>query len=898
MLKAGGYYVPILPEEQQDRINYILNDCSPICVIVHKDYYKLIGNNKYINLDNENYLNNNKIKLQNNPNDIAYMIYTSGTTGNPKGVKVMHKNIFSLKYSLENDKVLKPTSKDISLSLLKYSFDASGIDIYSSLLFGGKLVLVKKENELNPNLVVRLMEKEKITRSFLIPKWLEHIALEDERQNANLSNLKILGTGGEILKPELIKSLYIKYSNLKVVNLYGPTETTMFTTYKVITKRELENNYTTIGKPIYANRALILNKSEKIMPIGIQGELCIYEDELSSKNIADGYLNKEEETNKKFKKIYNYLIDKDVKIYKTGDIAKLNDDLELEFCGRKDDIVKVNGGYLISLNEVEKRIKSILKNNYDVKALAIPNNNTKTLVVFIKQRREHSNIDDINKFINNKLTFYMRPKKIIKIDEFPTNNSGKIDRRKLKEMAIESLNTKTNVILPSTQTEQIIYNVAKKYVNTQEISITDDFMQDLSIDSLSIASIYTELESFGIEMQDIYTYTNIKELAQFIDNSKKQESEFKIKDIKIINNTQKFDLSNVLLTGVTGFLGIHLLYELLNKKNVKKIYCIIRAKDFKNANERFQEKIKYYFKQDEELKNTINEKVVIVEGDITKHYFGLEKREYLELQKNITTVINSAANVRHYGKKGSIIETNVQSVKNILEFCKNNISLAHISTLSIGGFRTKKSDGLTFTEDSFNINQTLNSNPYLISKIKAEELILTNNVNSRIFRLGNIMPRELDGKFQNNYEQNAFINAIKVMLDIKKVPQEFLNEKVELSPVDECAISIAKLLDDNTNNKIYHIVNGKLIKIENLVSILQKNKYNIEIVNIEAFIKELNNCKGIGRQYIKEYALKNKVNNYSIDKTIHELNNLNFKWKEIDEKYIKNIVKIIENNRW
>ena len=240
----------------------------------------------------------------------------------------------------------------------------------------------------------------------------------------------------------------------------------------------------------------------------------------------------------------------------------------------------------------------------------------------------------------------------------------------------------------------------------------------------------------------------------------------------------------------------------------------------------------------------------------------------------------------------------MQSVKNILDFCKNNISLAHISTLSIGGFRTKKSEGLTFTEDSFNINQTLNSNPYLISKIKAEELILTNNVNSRIFRLGNIMPRELDGKFQNNYEQNAFINAIKVMLDIKKVPQEFLNEKVELSPVDECAISIAKLLDDNTNNKIYHIVNDKLIKIENLVSILQKNKYNIEIVNIETFIKELNNCKGIGRQYIKEYALKNKVNDYSIEKTIHELNNLNFKWKEIDEKYIKNIVKIIENNRW
>lgn len=888
--------MPILPEEQEDRRNYILNDCKPACVIVHKDYYKLIGNNKYINLDNENYLNNEDIKLQNKENDIAYMIYTSGTTGNPKGVKVMHKNICSLKYSLENDKILKPTSKDISLSLLKYSFDASGIDIYSALLFGGKLVLVKKENELNPNLVVRLMEKEKITRSFLIPKWLEHIALEDERQNANLSSLRILGSGGESLKPELIKTLHEKYNNLKIVNLYGPTETTMFTTYKIIGQKELEDNYTTIGKPIYANRALILNKSEEIMPIGISGELCIYEDGLSSKNIAEGYLNKKEETNKKFKKIYNYLIDKEIRIYKTGDIARLNNDLELEFCGREDDIVKVNGGYLISLNEVQKRIKDILKNNYDVEVIAIPNNNTKTLVAFIKQKKQHSNIDDINKFINNKLTFYMRPKKVIRIEEFPLNNSGKIDRKKLKEMAIELLESKTNIILPSTRTEQIIYNVIKKYVTTQEISITDDFMQDLSIDSLAIASIYTELESLGIEMQDIYTYTNIKELAQFIDNSKKQYNAFKAEDVNIVNDSKKFDLKNILLTGVTGFLGIHLLYELLNKESVEKIYCIIREKNFKNAQERFKEKINYYFNKD--LQDYINKKVVIIEGDVTKQKFGLEEKEYLSLQRNITTVVNSAANVRHYGKEESIIDNNVQSVKNILEFCKDNISLAHMSTLSIGGFKTKESGKFVFTEDSFNIEQTFNNNPYLISKLKSEELILKNNVNSKIFRLGNIMPRQADGIFQNNYEQNAFVNAIKVILDMKKIPQEFLNEEIELSPVDGCAKSIAKLLDSESNNKVYHIVNNKLIKIEKLVSILQENNYNVEIVNIETFIGELNNCKGIGRQYIKEYALKNKVNNYSIKKTISLLEKMDFKWEEIDTKYIKNIVKIIEKNRW
>ena len=218
--------------------------------------------------------------------------------------------------------------------------------------------------------------------------------------------------------------------------------------------------------------------------------------------------------------------------------------------------------------------------------------------------------------------------------------------------------------------------------------------------------------------------------------------------------------------------------------------------------------------------------------------------------------MNSAANVRHYGKEESIIDTNVQSVKNILEFCKNNISLAHMSTLSIGGFKTKESENFVFTEDSFNIKQTLNNNPYLISKLKSEELILNDNVNSKIFRLGNIMPRQTDGIFQNNYEQNAFVNAIKVILDMQKIPQEFLNEEIELSPVDECAKSIAKLLESDSNNKVYHIVNDKLIKVEELVNILQDNNYNIEVVNIETFIEELNNCRGIGRQYMERNRCK------------------------------------------
>ena len=183
VLKAGATYVPILPDEDSNRISYIVNDCNPKLILTHKNYdeentkfenKKKIINVEKIDLDDFKETNLHTII---SPNDNAYMIYTSGSTGNPKGTMIMHKNILGLMNSIENDPILKATPLDVSMSLLKYSFDASGIDIYSSLLFGGKLVLVSKEDESNPDEVIRIIEKEQVTRSFLVPKWIEHIAL-------------------------------------------------------------------------------------------------------------------------------------------------------------------------------------------------------------------------------------------------------------------------------------------------------------------------------------------------------------------------------------------------------------------------------------------------------------------------------------------------------------------------------------------------------------------------------------------------------------------------------------------------------------------------------------------------------------------------------------------------
>ena len=902
IMKLGACYIPILSDESTTRINYILENCNPRCIITHKNYDKKFKlENSCINLDNINlneFLPYKEKKI--NPNSTAYIIYTSGSTGNPKGTMVMHKNIVSLKASIENDKILKATENDVSMSLLKYSFDASGIDIYSSLLFGGTLLLIEKQDELNPAKVLKLIEKHKVTRSFLIPKWLEHIAVQDATNSYDLSSLKILGTGGEILKPYILKSLLDKYKDLKILNLYGPTETTMFTTVKVITKENIKQNYASIGRPIFGSRLGIINTYNNFMPINTSGELIIYEDNSSIQNIAKGYLKLPEQTKNRFVKIFNPLINKEVTAYKTGDIAKINSKLEIEFIGRTDDMVKINGGYLVALNEIEQKLRQLLGNDFDICPVAIPYQNTKIIVLFIRSSNSSISLENIKIYINKNISFYMRPKKIIEIADFPRTTSGKIDKKTLAELAKDYINNhKKRIILPKGNVEQEIYKIVAHYTDVQEFSVTDDFMDDLGIDSLSLTSIYIELEKYNINIQDLYNNPSIRELTKYITNKETNEKNYSINlddlDKAIIqNNVKPINMSNILITGVTGFLGIHLIHELLLNPKVKKIYCIIRNKINQPAKKRFTNMISSYFQSSAELSKLIDEKITILNGDITQKYLGLDEQTYNYLQSKITCVVNSAANVKHFVKPTQIKKDNVYSVDNIITFCDNKITLAHISTLSIAGFVSTDSKNKIFDENTLYIGQNLENNPYLLSKFEAEKNILiatnTKDLNAVIFRLGNIMPRESDGKFQGNYKQNIFLSALNSIIKSGVIAKELHNLPIEFSPVDECARFIIKLLFANNKNSVYHILSNKDLTVLELSNILSELGYNFETVDYNSFIEKISENTD---EYTKEYISNTSLNTYKQDITQSALKKLGLSWSTIDLTYIKNILKII-----
>lgn len=898
ILKTGCYYIPILPEEEQERAEYIIQNSEAQLLITEKKYStqisKAIIEKQFIVED----LLNESEEAPNvsiKPTDLCYLIYTSGSTGKPKGVMMKHENVTSFIKSINADENLKFDKNDIAISLLKYSFDAAAADIYTMLLNGGKLILLPKSLELSPLEIAKLIEKEKITRIVTVSKWVEEIQHVGKHYRIDLSSLKKIAIGGEALKVEKFKYLYDKYKDLKLCNVYGPTEATIFTTFHRINDDDIQNNYIPIGKPIPYSRAIIMNKNNEILPINTKGELVIFEDDSSIHNIAQGYFKLEEKTKQNFIKFENPYTQKIVRGYKTGDSAKINSNLELDFYGRNDDYKKVNGGYLVSLTEVENNIQRILGSNIGVAVVSVPIRKLNSIILFVCKKSDSTTItiSDIKSEIDEHLTFYMRPRKIIEIEKFPFTTNGKIDKHFLENEALQQINQKNDNLLPKNKTEQKIYDILKEIVNS-DFSITDDFEDDLGMDSLSMSILYSKIGNNKISIQDLYNYPNVKDLAYIIKKEKLEENEeFDVETVKIQNTSTQIDLTKVLLAGSTGFVGAQLLRELALNANTEKIYCLVRQNLTLTSEERFENKIKYYF--DEDTYNIIKSKAIILNGDLRRENFGLKETVYNRTFKDVKTIINCVANVKHIGKYNSAYIDNVQTVNNVIKTCLEfDINLAHISTLSLNGY---KSDNTTeiFSENTLDINQTFHKNPYLITKFEAEQCVLKsiseNHLNAKIFRIGNIMPRISDGIFQTNYEQNGFLLAINGLNNLQLITDKLLRRKICLTPADECARAIVQLLKNDFCNTIYHIEHPQKLNLSTIIDLLKARNTDFSLTTDETFFKKLRTNYSFKTEYLKNLVFSD-FNKYTSDITYDILDKLQFTWQPIQKNYLENIINI------
>ena len=729
VLKAGGAYIPIDPTYPKDRIEYMLKNSNSKLLLTQEHLHDITDfkNCVYIDLSNDSIysLPNDNLNHTNTPEDLAYVIYTSGSTGLPKGVMLKQRNIVNFVYAIMKD--FGFTYKDTIVSITTFSFDIFVLESLLPILNGLKTVITSEEEQTDIKMFNELCKKNNVTIFQTTPSRLQAM-LAKENSFDFIKKLKYILIGGEPFPPALLKQLQGS-SKARIYNMYGPTETAVWSSLKDLTNADKIN----IGKAISNTQLYILDKFNNPLPVGVPGELFIAGD-----GVCKGYYNNLELTQKVF--LNNPFVPNEL-MYKTGDLCMLLPNGEVEYLERVDNQIKIRG-LRIELGEIESKI---LDYNGIEKVCVIKqtiNNRDFISAYFTASKR--INPSSLKKYLSNYLPKYMIPSYFTVLEKFPYTPNGKIDKKALKlPEEVLSNSREAEYIAPRTDLEKQFCAIWEQILNVSPIGITDNFFE-LGGDSILAMNLNLELKSItdSISYADIFKFPTIAELVKK-SKSKDEDYDFKYMEknydkytnllnsnIQVPNkNTLKYqNCGNVLITGATGFLGMHVLESFINKEK-GKAYCIVRSEPGLTAGAKLHQKLNYYFGN--KYDKLIGKRIFALTGDICKTGFGLNQEDLSTISNDVDVVINTAARVAHYGNYYEFYNINVKSVQYAVDFCKSfNKKLYHISTLSVSGeaFDTsiannKQNATTLFRENNLYIGQSL-ENVYVRSKFEAECLVL------------------------------------------------------------------------------------------------------------------------------------------------------------------------------
>jgi len=279
--------------------------------------------------------------------------------------------------------------------------------------------------------------------------------------------------------------------------------------------------------------------------------------------------------------------------------------------------------------------------------------------------------------------------------------------------------------------------------------------------------------------------------------------------------------SHLLLTGATGFLGAYLLHELLRQPETVGLTVIVRGTDQAEATARLRSKFTYYFGAAVWDELAVADRITVLCGDLSQPQFGLSADEYQHWAQQIDGILNSAANVRHYGHYQEFYQANVQSVVNLIDFAQTGIpkDLHHVSTLSVAAGAFPDREYVVFTEDNADEGQ-VSGNHYLTTKLAAEKLLIerrAQGLNASIYRVGNIVFSEETGRYQENIEDNAFFSQVQSFVNLGVTPA--MKDDIDFTYVDSLAQAILRLMHTAPlRNETYHLANPRRLKLSEVLT--------------------------------------------------------------------------------
>lgn len=505
IMECGAAYLPLDPSYPVKRLEYMLEDSEANYLITTKTLSTSLQTGSEIFLletifsELKNFASTPpNIKVNNQ--DIAYMLYTSGSTGKPKGVTVTHKNLVNFLYSMLSEPGISETDKLLSITTI--SFDIAGLEIFAPLLKGAQLVLTNEETSKDSRLLLDLLENESITIMQATPTTWQMLLDTGWEQPLPIKAL----CGGEALPLHLAKNILDRVNELW--NMYGPTETTIWSSVKQILKTD---DLITIGHPIANTQIYILNEQGHLVEPGKIGELCI-----AGNGVANGYWKRPDLTAEKF--IKNPVeTDLDSILYKTGDLAKLLPSGEIQCLGRLDQQVKIRG-HRIELGEIEQALDA-LKGVQSSVVIIHHDLLVANLIVNDAVSQDTNLINTWKEILKVQLPSHMLPTQFNFVTAFPKTLNGKIDRKALLNL-ISNKTSKAISSEPSTPSEKIITTIWQECLGLEKIDTTSDFFEigGHSLIAVKVMTLIEKETGVRLPLAALLEYPTIFKLAAYLDS--------------------------------------------------------------------------------------------------------------------------------------------------------------------------------------------------------------------------------------------------------------------------------------------------------------------------------------------------------------------------------------------
>lgn len=511
IIKAGGYYVPLDPEYPSSRLRVLAQDSGVAHIMIDRQSKEALSElfscaelHEIGPMKLNGRVNKSNPKIRSHGSSIAYLNYTSGSTGKPKGVLIEHANVSSL---FASQSCICVEQDDVVAQVANYSFDAFTYEMWAPLLNGAKLVVIDKETLLETDLFAKKLADEKVTALFLTTALFNRIALDYPQC---FSPLKKLLFGGEAYSKEAISAFFNAQLETALIHVYGPTECTTFTTASQLDKETFaKDGRAPIGRPL-SNRHTYVVKNGDLLPVGAVGELLI-----GGQSVARGYLHNSKLNKEKF--IESSLAGEGKqRLYRTGDLVRYLANGEIEFVGRVDQQVKIRG-FRIELDEVSNVLRQHEQISDALVIVLESKSGHKMLISYLAAEHNHSaNLhSDVLAFAKENLPSYMVPDHLILLDKLPLNENGKVDRKQLPAVDLQTHMSSEEIALPESKTECILHEIWTELLGQSDISIDDNFFA-IGGDSILSIQVVSRAKANNIQLtvKQLFEYQTIRALAK------------------------------------------------------------------------------------------------------------------------------------------------------------------------------------------------------------------------------------------------------------------------------------------------------------------------------------------------------------------------------------------------